>query len=310
MYKSNVNTTPTQCEGMTNVITTQSLTKRYGMNNAVDNVTLAVPAGSICGLVGKNGAGKTTLMRIISGLIPSNSGTYAITPHRDGVAIAGIIETPSLHLSMTALDNLIIQSKLLGVAIDKGQLMSLLQLVDLERIADRQAKHLSLGMRQRLAIAICLVGNPAVLLLDEPTNGLDPQGIRAMRELFVKINQIYGVTILISSHILSELAKFATHYIFMDRGRVIKCCDASELDNINTSTTLLSTNDNTKAVEILAQNGYTDISIKGDNILLAGAIDNTAVILLLANSDIRVASLARQGDSLEDYFLQLIGGAQ
>lgn len=291
-----------------NVITTQGLTKRYGMLNAVDNVTLEVPAGSICGLVGKNGAGKTTLMRIISGLIPANSGTYNITPHREGVAIAGIIESPSLHQSMTALDNLIIQSKLLGLAVDKDQLLSLLELVDLSRIANKQAKNLSLGMRQRLAIAMSLVGNPAVLLLDEPTNGLDPQGIKAMRELFIKINQTFGVTILISSHILSELSKFATHYIFMDRGTVVKCMDSSELDNINSVSTLLATSDNAKAVEILAQNNYIDIAIKGDNIILGGNIDSTAVILLLANSDIRVSSLTRQGDSLEDYFLSLIGG--
>ncbi len=291
-----------------NVITTQGLTKRYGMLNAVDNVTLTVPAGSICGLVGKNGAGKTTLMRIISGLIPSNSGTYTITPHKEGVAIAGIIESPSLHQSMTALDNLVIQSKLLGIPVDKNQLMSLLELVDLARIADKQAKNLSLGMRQRLAIAMSLVGNPAVLLLDEPTNGLDPQGIKAMRELFVKINQTFGVTILISSHILSELSKFATHYIFMDRGQVVKCMDSSELDNINTVSTVLATSDNAKALEVLAQNNYIDIATKGDHILLGGNIDSTAVILLLANNDIKVSSLTRQGDSLEDYFLSLIGG--
>lgn len=291
-----------------NVITTQGLTKRYGMLNAVDNVTLEVPAGSICGLVGKNGAGKTTLMRIISGLVPANSGTYAITPHREGVAIAGIIESPSLHQSMTALDNLVIQTKLLGLTADKNQLMSLLELVDLSRIADKQAKQLSLGMRQRLAIAMSLVGNPAVLLLDEPTNGLDPQGIKAMRELFVKINQQLGVTVLISSHILSELSKFATHYIFMDKGQVVKCMDSSELDNINTASTMLATSDNAKAMTVLSQNGYTDISTKGDHILIGGNIDSTAVILLLANSDIRVSSLNRQGDSLEDYFLSLIGG--
>ncbi len=291
-----------------NVITTQGLTKRYGMLNAVDGVTLEVPAGSICGLVGKNGAGKTTLMRIISGLIPANSGTYSITPHKEGVAIAGIIESPSLHQSMTALDNLVIHSKLLGLDVDKNKLMSLLELVDLARIADKQAKNLSLGMRQRLAIAMSLVGNPAVLLLDEPTNGLDPQGIKAMRELFVKINQTFGVTILISSHILSELSKFATHYIFMDRGQVVKSMDSSELDNINTVSTVLVTSDNAKAIEVLTQNNYTDITTKGDNLILGGNIDSTAVILLLANSDIRVSSLTRQGDSLEDYFLTLIGG--
>ncbi len=293
---------------MNNVITTQGLTKQYGMLNAVDNVSLEVPAGSICGLVGKNGAGKTTLMRIISGLIPSNSGTYSITPHKDGIAIAGIIESPSLHQSMTALDNLVIQAKLLGIPVDRQQLLALLELVDLGRIADKQAKNLSLGMRQRLAIAISLVGNPAVLLLDEPTNGLDPQGIRAMRELFVKINKEYGVTILISSHILSELSKFATHYIFMDKGRVVKSMDSNELDNAKTASSVLSTTDNDKAMAILADNGYADISKKGDHIILGGNIDSTAVILLLANNDIKVSSLTRQGDSLEDYFLSLIGG--
>ncbi len=293
---------------MNSIISTSNLTKRYRGLVAVNDVSIEVPAGSICGLVGRNGAGKTTLMRIISGLIPCDNGSYNIATTSNRVSVAGIIEAPSLHQSMTAMDNLIIQCKLLGLPVDAVRLTSLLQLVDLERIAHKKASTLSLGMRQRLAIAIALVGNPSVLLLDEPTNGLDPQGISAMRQLFIDINATYGTTILISSHILSELAKFATHYIFMDNGRVVKCMDSSGIDSASSTTCVISTSDNTKAMQILTDNDYSAVSIRDDSVVIQGKHDATTIILLLAQHDITVSSLANHGESLEDYFLSLIGG--
>lgn len=295
---------------MSNIISTNNVCKSYKAVMAVNNVSISVPRGSICGLVGKNGAGKTTLLRILCGLIPDYTGSYVVDADHSTTAISGIIENPALHLSMTALDNLIMQSKLLGLKVEKPRLNSLLQLVGLDNIANKQAKHLSLGMKQRLAIAMSLVGNPQVLILDEPTNGLDPQGIHAMRQLFVKLNEQLGVTILISSHILSELAKFATHYIFMDGGQVIKCIDNSQLEQVRSSSTQIVTSDNARAIEILTASGYEGMNIVGDSIVISGKQEGTALIILLANNDIRVSSMSSTGDSLEDYFLSIIGGGR
>lgn len=289
-------------------IKTDNLTKLYGKFAAVNGVSVEVPMGSITGLVGKNGAGKTTLMRIIAGLIFPNSGTFHLLEGESCKnKVSAIIETPSIHLSMTVKDNLILQAKLLQVNLTDNKIDQLLDIVDLTRAKDQKAKSLSLGMKQRLSIGMCLVNQPQLILLDEPTNGLDPQGIKEMRELFLRINSQYGTTLLISSHLLDELSKFATHYIFMDKGKIVKCLDARQLEGVGGTTTRIVVDDMEKAVAILKENKYSGTAENG-RIDIKSSVDPTAIILLLANNGVKVNSIHTIGDNLEDFYIALVGG--
>jgi ABC-2 type transport system ATP-binding protein len=198
-----------------------------------------VPKGSIYGFVGKNGAGKTTLIRLITGLQDPSSGEYTLygTKHTDSRIskvrrrMGAVVETPSIYPDMTAKDNLIQQYRTLGISGFDG-LEDILKLVGLENTGKKKAKHFSLGMRQRLGIAVALCGSPDFLVLDEPVNGLDPQGIVEIRELILKLNREKNITVLISSHILDELAKLATHYGFIDSGKIIREMSAEELNAV------------------------------------------------------------------------------
>ena len=217
------------------ILTTENLSKIYAGSPAVDGVSMTVNEGDIYGFVGRNGAGKTTLIRMLAGLAQKSSGSFSIfgvsdtdreinSVRRD---MRVMVETATLHSGLTAVHNMTIQCKLLGEKTDC--IPELLRAVELDRTGKKQVKNFSLGMRQRLAIAVAMVGNPKLLILDEPTNGLDPEGIFLVRELLVKLNRERGVTILVSSHILTELSKFATCYGFIEKGKLIKEISAEEL---------------------------------------------------------------------------------
>lgn len=217
---------------METILRTNHITKRYGHQAVVNNLSMTIHRGDIYGFIGKNGAGKTTLIRMITGLAKPSDGNILLfgSPQLlDGRSKIGtVIESPALYPGMTARQNLIAQCKLQGIA-DLSQADEILQLVGLDDTGRKKAKNFSLGMRQRLAIAIALIGNPEFLILDEPTNGLDPEGIKEIRELIVKLNKERKITVLISSHILGELSKFATRYGIIHHGQLIDEFSEQEL---------------------------------------------------------------------------------
>ena len=222
------------------VLTTNALTKQYGHFKALDHFTMHVPKGAIYGFVGKNGAGKTTLIRLICGLQTPTAGDYTLygvkntDPKvvRSRRRMGAVVETPSIYMDMTAEENLKQQYLILGLP-SFDSIPELLKLVGLENAGKKKARNFSLGMRQRLGIAIALAGDPDLLVLDEPTNGLDPQGIIEMRELILKLNRQRNITVIMSSHILDELARLATHYGFIDGGRMLREISAEELEECN-----------------------------------------------------------------------------
>ena len=219
------------------VLETSALCKRYRDFTALNGLELHIPKGAIYGFVGRNGAGKTTLIRLICGLQTPTGGSFTLYGTKNTDAKIGrcrrrmgaVVETPSIYLDMTAEENIRQQHLVLGLpSMDGAQ--ELLHLVGLGSTGSKKAKNFSLGMRQRLGIAVALAGSPDFLVLDEPVNGLDPQGIIEMRELILKLNQERGITVLISSHILDELSRLATHYGFIDGGHMVKEMSAEELE--------------------------------------------------------------------------------
>ena len=219
------------------VLKTKDLKKTYGNYNALNGLSMNVPKGSIYGLIGRNGVGKTTLIRLICGLQKATEGDfslYGINNHskeivRSRKRIGAVVETPSIYLDMSAEDNLKQQYRILGIP-SYSTIPDLLKLVGLENTGKKKARNFSLGMRQRLGIAIALSGSPDFLILDEPINGLDPQGIIEIRELILKLNHEHDITVLISSHILDELSRIATHFGFIDKGQMIQEISALELN--------------------------------------------------------------------------------
>ena len=221
---------------MESVVSINNISKKYGKSLVLDNVSFDIPKGSIFGLVGRNGAGKTTLMRIITGLAEPTSGTYSIS----GISssdkkilsvrrrIGSIIESPAVFKNLSAYDNIKLQYINLGMT-SFDDIPELLELVELKDTGKKAAGKFSLGMRQRLGIAVALCGKPDILILDEPINGLDPQGIIQMREILLKICKERHTTILISSHILEELSKLATHYAFIEGGKILQTLSSDEL---------------------------------------------------------------------------------
>lgn len=292
------------------MISTANLTKAYNGKTVVDDVSLEIERGGIVGLVGQNGAGKTTLIRLLTGLARPTSGSYELMPGqpRKTSDVAAIVERPSIYSNMTAMDNLIAQSMLLGIGVDAEYLKSTLNLVGLDYKLKRAAKNFSLGMKQRLAIAMTLVGKPQLLILDEPTNGLDPEGIAAMREVFVRLNREMNVTIVISSHILSELGKFATEFYIMDKGKILKRVTADEIKDVTGKRIRMTVDNPEQAAEIVKQ--YGEVAIEANNQLLLTTEEAvTQVMLTLAQAGIAVRNFTQAGDALEDYYLEIVRNA-
>ncbi|MGF2169038.1 ATP-binding cassette domain-containing protein [Enterococcus casseliflavus] len=299
------------------VLKTMGVGKNYHSFKALENLSLKVPKGAIYGFVGKNGAGKTTLLRIICGLQQPTYGEHILyganSTDKEIVKarrrIGAVVETPSIYLEMTAKENLKQQYKILGLPSYHG-LESILTMVGLSDTGKKKAKNFSLGMRQRLGIAISLVGDPDFLILDEPTNGLDPQGIIEIRELILKLNREYQITVLISSHILGELSKFATHYGFIDKGQLVKEISKEELDEICGKYTRIEVNDMKAATFVLDELGVEYRIISDTIVDVFAKLNISRLSLQLAKVDCEVLSLHEQEESLESYYMSLVGGGE
>lgn len=299
------------------VLKTNALCKKYKDYKALNGLSMNVPKGAIYGFVGKNGAGKTTLIRLICGLQEPTSGEYTLygTKNTDKEILkarrrmGAVVETPSIYLDMTAEDNLKQQYRVLGLPSYDG-LADILKLVRLEYTGKKKAKNFSLGMRQRLGIAIALVGDPDFLVLDEPVNGLDPQGIIEMRELILKLNREQQITVLISSHILDELSRLATHYGFIDKGQIVKEISAKELDTVCRKCIRLEvTNTRTLSRVLDGMNvEYTIVSDKAAD--MYARINVSKLTLALAKENCEVISMQERDESLESYYVGLVGGKE
>lgn len=297
------------------ILTARSLGKRYKNFKALNDFSIHVPKGAIYGFVGKNGAGKTTFIRLVCGLQEPSAGSYAIygTENNDpGISrcrrrMGAVVETPSIYQDMTAEDNLKEQYRIIGLP-SFDSIPELLRLVGLENTGKKKAKHFSLGMKQRLGIAIALAGNPDFLILDEPVNGLDPQGIIEVRELILKLNREKGITFLISSHILDELSRLATHYGFIDSGHMVKEMSAAELDTACRKCIRVQISD-VRALSRVLDEMDLEYSILSDTMAdIFAKINVSQLALALAEQGCDIISLDEREESLESYYVNLIGG--
>ena len=290
-----------------------NLTKSYGAKTVLDNVSFEIEKGKIYGFIGENGAGKTTAIRAITGLSPIDQGSIELFGKSDqnGLVearrkIGCLVEKPILELNKTARANLISAQLLYGnndsVKIDK-----VLQRVGLGDVKNKKVGDFSLGMKQRLGIAMALINNPEMLILDEPVNGLDPMGMVDVRELLISLCRDDGITIVISSHILAELYQLATDYIIISHGRIISTFSKNALDNLCTTHIVMNTECNDTALEILAANGMSGVDNDEGTIMIFDNVDTRDVAKLMHDHNLLVTHLAKHERTLEEYYIELLG---
>lgn len=290
----------------------EGISKQYGRIKALDHVSLQLKKGEIYGLIGRNGAGKTTLLKIFAGLAKPTDGSFSIFGEssentkklRDRIGV--LLETPGLYPNMSAYENMKLKQLTLGMR-DDDYVQELLQEVGLGDVGKLQVKKYSMGMKQRLGIAMALVGRPDLLLLDEPINGVDPQGIVEIRKLIERLSKERDITIIISSHILEELSKIATRYGILHRGRLIDTFSHQELMNRCSTRMEIRASDPVKACMVLEKMGFTNFKIlDGSLIQIFERLEESGeVVLELAKNDIKTLSIEVKNEALEDYYLSL-----
>ena len=298
------------------VIQTMGLSKRYQDNWAVDHLDLRVEQGDIYGFIGRNGAGKSTTLKLLCGLARPTQGGALIfgKPIRDSVArrrVGALIEQPGLYPDLSGRENLRLYATLLGLDSPVRQVDEILETVGLSHKEKKPVKHYSMGMKQRLGVGLALLGGPDLLLLDEPINGLDPEGIREMRELLLRLNRERGLTLLISSHILGELSKIATRYGIIQQGRMVEQITAGELAQKCTDYLHLQADQPQKAAALLERELHLsrwEMRPEGE-IRIYEAADTKAVGQILTQAGIAVEEMGLHRQDLEGYFLERMGGA-
>ncbi len=295
------------------VLETKSLLKSYRHVEALSGVDMHVPKDSIYGLVGRNGAGKTTLMRVVAGMQKENGGTYLLFGvdknsreiKKERKRVGAMIESPAIFHDLSAEDNLKMQYRILGLP-SFDTIPEILSTVGLENTGNKKAGSFSFGMKQRLGIAMAIAGNPDLLILDEPINGLDPEAIVEMRELILRLNREMNMTIIVSSHILDELAKVATYYGFIDSGRMVKEVSAVDMEKECRKALRIKVESIEKAAIALTSLG-NDYSVIDDNTLdIFGDIGIKEVLDVLSGAGIK--DIEKRNENLEGYFINTMGG--
>lgn len=299
------------------VLIARSLTKKYGQATVVKSVDLNIERGQIYGLVGRNGAGKTTIIRMVAAQTLPTAGEVELFGAKDPAALraarartGAMVEIPSFYPYLTARENLEYYRRQRGIA-GAHVVEDALEQVDLANTGKKKFKTFSLGMKQRLGLALALMNRPEFLLLDEPINGLDPEGIVEFRNLLLELNRQYQTTILISSHILSELQNLATHYGFIDKGLMLEQVSAKALGEKCRACLELTVDDAARASQVLEQElGLRDYEVLPGNVLRLYSHQEEAgrVTAALVNAGVSLAGMEQKGANLEDYFLSLIGG--
>jgi len=298
------------------ILETSNLVKIYESNNVVDSISLHIEKGKIYGLLGENGAGKTTTIRMIMGLLKPTSGDVYIFGNKLDINnrsflgnVGAIIEYPGFYGNLSANDNLKISSNYMGVK-DSKAIDRVLNIVNLQNVQHQKVKNFSLGMKQRLGIARSLLHNPDLLLLDEPTNGLDPAGIKEIRELLIELAKEHQKTILVSSHILSEVQQLADNIGIIHEGRLLEESSMNKLEDKFEKYIRIKVNNINKCIEILKENvQHLDYRLSNTDILINHFEGNTAELNKLLNfAGIDVYEIVTVKQTLEDYFMQITGG--
>lgn len=297
------------------LLTTNSLTKRYGNQRAVNAVNIHVRKGDIYGLIGRNGAGKTTILKMLSGLAAPTDGDFTLFGESGKKAYAclsrvgALIESPGLYPNMSAAENLRLKCLAMGVR-QNGTVNELLKTVGLENAGRKRVRNFSLGMKQRLGIALALVGSPDLVILDEPINGLDPQGIAEIRETVSELNKKKNITFIISSHILEELSKIATVYGIINDGIIVEELTAAELTAKCSEHIELKTDDTGKACTVLERMGIENYKVTDSSTvqIFERLGDGGDITMALAENGVRTLGITVKNEALEDYYLNLTGG--
>lgn len=297
------------------LLSTNGLTKQFGRHKAVDAVDLHVRQGDIYGLIGRNGAGKTTILKMISGLAAPTAGDFSLFGKTGKQAapcmsrIGTLIEAPGLYLNMTAEENLKMKCLAMGIR-EEDTVSRLLKIAGLSQAGKKKVRNYSLGMKQRLGIALALVGNPDLVILDEPINGLDPQGIAEIRETLYYLNREHQITFLISSHILEELSKICTRYGIIHDGVLLQELDRQELLARCSERIELKTSDTKGACTVLEEMGIVQYKVVDSQTIhiLERLNDSGEITMALAKRQIQTLGITVKNEALEDYYLNLTGG--
>lgn len=295
---------------MDHIIETKSLTKKYGEKIAVNGMSVHVKKGDIYGLIGKNGAGKTTLMKLLLGLTNANCGEIQLfgSENLDSARrkIGSLIEAPALYKNETAFENMK-RFAVLAPTSDE-EIQRILKLVGLDNVGKKKAGEFSLGMRQRLGIAIALLGKPEMLILDEPINGLDPAGIKEIRDIILDLNS-KGVAFVISSHLLDELGKIATNYGIVANGLLVEEITAAELEE-KCRTCLKLTVSNAPVAAVVLGQLHKELKIETDvdNLRILSPVEDVSVLVEeLVKNNIRIYEVRNESQGFEDFFIERLG---
>ena len=300
------------------VLETSGLTKKYNLNVAVDHVNMHIEKGDIYGFVGENGAGKTTIIRMISGLAKPTEGSFKLFGIDNSdknifeakKKLGGIVEAVSLNTSMTAIENINLEALIVGKKLSIEEKEKLLIKVGLnpKAIEKKKVGSFSLGMRQRLGIALTLISEPEFIILDEPMNGLDPKGFIEIRDIILELNK-EGITFLISSHILSELDKICNKIGFISHGKLIKELTMDDIHNQSKSRIVIEASNLEEIKNKLEEKlDLKDIKINENELYIYDLIDINEIIKFIVKEKITIKNINKLEDTIESYYMKLLGG--